>query len=68
VENGKLVNRTFVFRRGNVILTQDKAHLMPMEEKWGMSRGSRLGLFDLGTQRLVFWCAWMLLTMSNHAY
>jgi len=51
VENGKLVNRTFVFRRGNVILTQDKAHLMPMEEKWGMSRGSRLGLFDLGVQK-----------------
>lgn len=51
VENGKLVNRTFVFRRGSVILTQDKAHLMPMEEKWGMSRGSRLGLFDLGTQK-----------------
>lgn len=51
VDNGKLVNRAFVFRRGNVILTQDKAHLMPIEEKWGMSRGSRLGLFDVATQK-----------------
>jgi predicted amidohydrolase len=51
-DNDKLVNRAFVFRRGRVILTQDKAHLMPIEEKWRMTRGSRLGLVEAGHQKV----------------
>jgi predicted amidohydrolase len=52
IDNDKLVNRCFVFRRGRVIMTQDKAHLMPIEEKLRMARGSRLGLFDVGNEKV----------------
>ncbi|NPV87980.1 hydrolase [Coprothermobacteraceae bacterium] len=51
MDNDRLVNRAFVFRRGNVIWSQDKAHLMPLEERWGIARGARMGLFDVGTTK-----------------
>ena len=43
----KVVNRSYLYGpRGELIGTQDKVHLMPLEEEWGISTGDEFCLFE----------------------
>ncbi|NMB11354.1 MAG: nitrilase [Firmicutes bacterium] len=46
-DKDRVVNRAFLYGpHGQLLGTQDKVHLMPMEAEWGTSAGTRLNLFD----------------------
>lgn len=45
--NGAVANRAFLFGPdGNLIGTQDKVHLLPVEEEWKLKRGQEIKVFD----------------------
>lgn len=47
LEEGRLLNRAFLYGpTGRLIGSQDKVHLMPMEEEWQMARGSFFKSFE----------------------
>jgi len=52
-DGGRVVNRAFLFGpSGELIGSQDKVHLMPMEAAWGISRGNRLAMFETALGKL----------------
>jgi len=54
-DGSRVVNRSFLFdSRGEVAGTQDKVHLMPLEEEWGISRGRELKVFSTSLGPLAF--------------
>jgi predicted amidohydrolase len=45
--NGAVANRAFLFGPdGNLLGTQDKVHLLPVEEEWKLKRGQEIKVFD----------------------
>jgi predicted amidohydrolase len=45
--NGAVANRAFLFGPdGNLVGTQDKVHLLPVEEEWKLKRGQEIKVFD----------------------
>jgi predicted amidohydrolase/ribosomal protein S18 acetylase RimI-like enzyme len=47
VEDGKLRNSAYLFRRNGSLARQDKLHITPNERRWwGLSPGERLEIFD----------------------
>jgi len=53
VDKGSLVNRAFLYGPGGALVgSQDKVHLLPMEEKWPINRGSSFSFFDTELGRL----------------
>jgi len=44
---GRVVNRSYLFGPGGRLVgTQDKVHLLPLEEEWGLAGGDRLPVFN----------------------
>ncbi len=53
VENGKLYNSSFLFRRDGTLGRQDKIHVTPAEWKWwGLSGGDKVEVFDTDCGRV----------------
>jgi predicted amidohydrolase len=45
--DGSVVNRAFLYGPdGKLIGTQDKVHLLPVEEEWKLRRGKSFKIFD----------------------
>jgi predicted amidohydrolase len=45
--NGAVANRAFLFGPdGNLVGTQDKVHLLPVEKEWKLKRGQEIKVFD----------------------
>ncbi len=52
-DNGSLVNRAYLFGpQGELLGFQDKVHLLPVEEKWGLRRGKGFDTFETEAGRL----------------
>ncbi|NLA27119.1 MAG: nitrilase [Firmicutes bacterium] len=52
-DGDKVVNRSFLYGPGgNLIGTQDKVHLMPIEVEWGISAGSKFNVFETGAGKM----------------
>lgn len=52
-DGAKVVNRSFLYGPdGGLIGTQDKVHLMPLEEEWGLSAGSEFHLFETAAGKI----------------
>lgn len=51
--NGSIVNRAFLYGPdGRLIGTQDKVHLLPVEEEWKLIKGKKFNVFDTAIGRL----------------
>jgi len=51
--NGAIVNRACLHGpEGGLVGYQDKVHLLPVEEKWGLKRGDKFKVFDTAIGRL----------------
>ena len=51
--NESVVNRAFLYGPdGKLIGTQDKVHLLPVEEEWKLNRGRKFNVFDTAIGRL----------------
>ncbi|MGM0652822.1 MAG: nitrilase-related carbon-nitrogen hydrolase [Bacillota bacterium] len=52
-DNGSVVNRSFLYGpSGKMLGSQDKVHLLPVEEKWQLKRGSTFNTYDTSLGRL----------------
>lgn len=52
-DNGDVVNRSFLYGpSGELIGSQDKVHLLPLEAEWNLKRGSLLPVFDTALGKL----------------
>jgi len=53
IENGRLFNASYLFRRNGTIDKQYKIHITPSERKWwGVEGGSRVEVFDTDRGRI----------------
>ncbi len=51
--NGEVINRAFLYGPdGRLIGTQDKVHLLPVEEEWKFKRGKNIKVFNTAIGRL----------------
>lgn len=54
-DNGKTVNEAYLFGPdGSIIGRQQKLHLLPLEEEWGLSCGNHLSVYDTPVGKLAF--------------
>lgn len=54
-EDGQMINRAFLYdSRGQLVGSQTKTHLLPIEVTWGLSCGQELQVFDTPLGRLAF--------------
>lgn len=52
-DNGSVVNRSFLFGpSGKMLGSQDKVHLLPIEEEWQLKRGANFNTYDTSIGRL----------------
>ncbi|MGM0689439.1 MAG: nitrilase-related carbon-nitrogen hydrolase, partial [Bacillota bacterium] len=52
-DNGDLINRSFLYGpTGELIGSQDKVHLLPIEAEWNLKRGSSFSVFETALGRL----------------
>jgi len=52
-DGARVVNRSFFYSPdGQLIGTQDKVHLVPIEMEWGLSAGSKFNLFETGIGKI----------------
>ena len=52
-DNGSVVNRSFLYGpSGKMLGSQDKVHLLPVEEEWQLKRGDTFNTYDTSLGRL----------------
>ncbi len=53
LDSGNLVNRSYLYNpEGKLAGSQDKVHLLPVEEEWSLKRGSRFSVIDTSLGKL----------------